>query len=1514
MAFTGKPTLANELILWDGTEFYSGYITDSNISSTAAIAGTKISPNFGSQNISTTGTLTAAQSTLGSSTSVNSLLGSIVFTTKTFSSTGTIDTSTNDNIIYADTSGGAFTLTLPAPTNGRFIVLKDKKQTFNTNNLTLSPHGGEKIDGVASTLTLSSQNEGIFLTSDGTDWYTYITNTTGGGGGSVTWSNDLNGSSSTHQWVSSISGSGGSGGTVALNITALSFASGESSPTINQTVVSGTGSNAGQTLTIQAQAGQNVSTGTNNSGGNLILSSGSVGTGGTGGSSGNVVLETGGTSQLTVSPTEVTMASLAGGGSQAFVTVSTSGVLSTSLVLGVNAGGDLNGTYPDPYVSSLSGVGGTGNVIDINTSVLEWASSLSSVTLTQATTSTASGGTLNIRGRDTTFSGHYGADVTICGGWGIGGLGAVRLQTATSAGSSPSLGGSTDQLVVTSTSIALTPNALTWPSGTGYLQSNGTTIVQITSGTATVFGTLNQSGGSFSLDGNSSSSIVTTSSNALTITAGAASTWSTSSGALTLTSAATTTWSTSSGTLYIDSAQYLNLGETNAIKINIAQPGVNTEVNGSLTVDQATTLNSSLTQSNGAVSIAGNAASSIITTAGGLTITGAAASTWSTSAGLLTINGHTGIALQDAAVTYLTLTANQLQWAQGASTPLINQADAINNGTSLTINAQNAGGSGYNGGDLILSSGAKSTGGYDGYIYLEAGGNVEAFVMSADATSAGGLGIGTTPGSDPTITRGTGVPTTTQPNGSIFLRTDGTSSSTIYVREAGVWSIVSSSGTPSGAAGGDLSGTYPNPTIGSLDGYSLPSPTAGVLEEVGGNLVWGTVNLASSTYVSGILPTANQAAQTMGGDISGTTASATVIKVDGVSYPASPSTNTVPVVTASNTVTYQQIVDAQVSATAAIAGTKISPNFGSQNVVTTGTGSFGSTTVTSLQDTGLSTGVVHSDSSGNFTSSTIVDADISGSAAIEVSKLQAGTSAQILINNSTPTPVWATVSQDATINSSGQVTVVSAQGNFTVGGNLTVNGAETIVGTSTFQSNASFDGDVTVMDGYYLQAMTIQSGGSDVLTINGGGGINLQNGGITYFEIGTGGAGTIYVPSGVTLQATGTGSIIANSTTGGTAGGDLSGTYPNPTVAKINGSSVPAGGSLTTGNVLQVNGSSSLTYAPINLAGGSNYVTGVLPSSNQASQTMGGDISGTTASATVASLDGYTLPSPTPGVLKEVGGNLVWGTVNLASSTYVSGVLPTSNQANQSLTLIGDVTSSGGTTASATTTVVKINGSSVPAGGSLTTGNVLQVNGSSSLTYGAINLAGGSGYITGNLPTSNIAPGTSGQVLMSNGTPATTWTTLTGDVTVNATGGTTVNSISGSSPIDISAATLNFTGGTGNLQSNGTTIASITSSKLITIKGIRRNVTSVTASTYTALVTDDIIAADPTSNTIAITLPSSPTTGDTLVIKDITGQASTNSITVSPASGNIDGATSFVMDINYASITVVYTGAQWNIL
>lgn len=65
--------------------------------------------------------------------------------------------------------------------------------------------------------------------------------------------------------------------------------------------------------------------------------------------------------------------------------------------------------------------------------------------------------------------------------------------------------------------------------------------------------------------------------------------------------------------------------------------------------------------------------------------------------------------------------------------------------------------------------------------------------------------------------------------------------------------------------------------------------------------------------------------------------------------------------------------------------------------------------------------------------------------------------------------------------------------------------------------------------------------------------------------------------------------------------GDLGGTgtaAATPRVSGINSATVPAGGALTTGNVLKVSGASALTYGAVNLAGGSNHVTGVLPVEN----------------------------------------------------------------------------------------------------------------------------------------------------------------------------------------------------------------------------------------------------------------------------------------------------------------------------
>jgi len=94
-----------------------------------------------------------------------------------------------------------------------------------------------------------------------------------------------------------------------------------------------------------------------------------------------------------------------------------------------------------------------------------------------------------------------------------------------------------------------------------------------------------------------------------------------------------------------------------------------------------------------------------------------------------------------------------------------------------------------------------------------------------------------------------------------------------------------------------------------------------------------------------------------------------------------------------------------------------------------------------------------------------------------------------------------------------------------------------------------------------------------------------------------------------------------------TLSGDLGGTYSSPTVININGASVPIAGALIDGYVLQVNDISSLKYAPINLAGGINYIIGLLPNTNQVSQTMGGDITGTTGSATVININGISVPA-----------------------------------------------------------------------------------------------------------------------------------------------------------------------------------------------------------------------------------------------------------------------------------------------
>ena len=90
-----------------------------------------------------------------------------------FGRTGTVDwettpktatfTAVSGKGYFCNTSGGAFTVNLPAGSAGAIISLADYTRTFNTNNLTVSPNGSEKIGGVAQSMALDSIGQSITL-------------------------------------------------------------------------------------------------------------------------------------------------------------------------------------------------------------------------------------------------------------------------------------------------------------------------------------------------------------------------------------------------------------------------------------------------------------------------------------------------------------------------------------------------------------------------------------------------------------------------------------------------------------------------------------------------------------------------------------------------------------------------------------------------------------------------------------------------------------------------------------------------------------------------------------------------------------------------------------------------------------------------------------------------------------------------------------------------------------------------------------------------------------------------------------------------------------------------------------------------------------------------------------------------------------------------------------------------------------------------------------------------------
>lgn len=94
------------------------------------------------------------------------------------------------------------------------------------------------------------------------------------------------------------------------------------------------------------------------------------------------------------------------------------------------------------------------------------------------------------------------------------------------------------------------------------------------------------------------------------------------------------------------------------------------------------------------------------------------------------------------------------------------------------------------------------------------------------------------------------------------------------------------------------------------------------------------------------------------------------------------------------------------------------------------------------------------------------------------------------------------------------------------------------------------------------------------------------------------------------------------------------------------------------------------------------------------------------------------------------------------------------------------------------------------------------------------------------------------------------------------------------------------------------------------------NNTATTTSPYVVVSTDYIVSMNASGGAKIVHLPNAPTSGRVFVVKDVSGIAATNNITITTVGGvvTIDGATSYVMNVNYQSLMLVFNGTSYFVI
>ena len=782
MTYEGVPKNPNQLILWNGTNFYDGYITNSNISPSVQLTGTAVNPTFGSQNISTSGTLT-----------ISSL------------STGVVQS--NSSGLF---SSGPINLASGLYVSG---VLPDAYQQAQTmsGDVTGSTSGAIVValqGKPVESQTLGASQDGYVLTWHNAGPYWYASQVSGSnvnpnfGTQSVSTSGTLSAGATT---VTSLTNTGLGTGVV------LATAGVESSGTVNlasSTYVSGilaTANQANQSLTLTGD----------------VTSSG-----GTTGSASTILAAIDGYS-------------LPNPGNHLGILNSTG-----SAVAWTALGGDIGGTVGATTVNSISGT----SPITVNSANFQWALGVSSPSLTQASTTALDGYNFSITAQSTTASNGVGGNLNLTAGNATGSS-ASGGNVVLSSGTGTSAPGNIQLQVGGTTQLSLSSGTLSWASG-------------ISSPTITQASTSSTGGASLTIQAQSSTAFSGISGGTLYLIGGSATAYGGGSGS-------------DGGNVILKPG------------LGYGGPGIR---DGSVEIQS------------GAGTTYLQVSPSGLSAPNGLTLSGVVISTTAPTANqVLTASSSTAASWQSVGASFSaggdlsgTATSQKVIGIDGYSITPLADGYLYYSGTSMSWQTISAGASGSAGGDLSGTypnptlakiDGYSITPLADGYLYYS-GTSMSWQTIGSVSGSAGGDLSGTYP--NPTLAKidGYTLPTPAAPAIGV-LQTSGTALTwgTVPLGNSSyVSGTLSTANQANQTMGGDISGTTASATVAKLDGYTLPTPAApaiGVLQTSGTALTWGTVNLASSSYISGVLPTANQASQTMGGDVSGTTASATVIAIDG---------------------------------------------------------------------------------------------------------------------------------------------------------------------------------------------------------------------------------------------------------------------------------------------------------------------------------------------------------------------------------------------------------------------------------------------------------------------------------------------------------------------------------------------------------------------------------------------------------------------------------------------------------